>query len=254
MMSRDVGKIIGKGGEKIKNIRSESGANVNVQSQVPNTVHRVAQVRGGIEGVTKAIKMIADLLSTEKPMVTLLVESKNLGPVIGKGGETISRIRQDTQATINIASECIGNSSQKEVRISGDATAFAQAIESVVMHLSEGTTPVRFPYIPHAAGMLSQDQYQMMPSLFTNIGRRGQDKVEPPCHGFKIETTITIPKNIVGKIIGRGGARINSVRRNSGATIVLNSEADEDTRKITISGSAHSINMACMMIEALAGR
>merc|ERR1719245_1901117 len=70
----------------------------------------------------------------------------------------------------------------------------------------------------------------------------------------RIETTMWVPKEVIGQIIGRGGASIKAVRMQSTANIFVDAGEDGDEspeRKITIKGSRESIAMACMMIENL---
>jgi len=256
LRNRDVGQVIGKGGVKVKAIRAASGAFVNIVSLIPNTFERIIEVQGEVEDVTEAIKMIANALSEDRPYITILAERRNLGAVIGKGGETINQIRDETQAVIDIEKECIGNSSQKEIKIRGEPEPVAQAIEAIVMLLSEGKNPVRMAYVPLPAGMAAQADYNMMPPRYRG-GRggtwsRGPDDIaQGP---VRVETVIWVPRRKLGKIIGKGGSHINMVRKRSGATIILSEGSDDDNRKLTITGSRSSMGLACEMFESLARR
>lgn len=278
LMNRDVGQIIGKGGQNINSIRQESGARVNVQNLIPNAFERIADINGGVQQVSQAVQMIATSLSEEQPTITLLAESRNLGPVIGKGGSVINQIRKDTQANVHISKECIGGSSQKEIRISGYSEGVLQAIDSVVKLLAEGTSHVRSAYVPGAGenfgppmmgmggrggrggrggfnrpmfgggGMGGGMQYQGGPD-----GRQGMNQGPPS--GLHIETNITVPKEMIGKIIGKGGSSINTIRQQSGASVVVApGEDDSPERKITITGDRQAMDIACSMIETLTRR
>jgi len=270
LMNREVGQVIGKGGNNIKGIREESGARVNVQNLIPNAFERIADVTGGVEQVSQAVQMIASSLSQDQPYITLLAESRNLGPVIGKGGSTINQIRNDTRADVNIAKECKGGSSQKEIRISGTSDAVLQAVDAIIKLLAEGTSPVRVPYVPHGGGgnfgppMMGMGRRGGGGGGFNRppmYGDRGmpyqggpdsrQGKVPPS--GLHIETNVTVPREMIGKIIGRGGSNINTIRNQSGATLVVApGEDDIPDRKITITGSRQAMDIACSMIEELA--
>jgi len=287
LMNREVGQVIGKGGENIKAIRNESGARVNVQNLIPNAFERIADVTGGVEQVSQAVQMIATSLSESAPCITLLAESRNLGPVIGKGGSTINQIRNDTRANVSISKECKGNSSQKEIRISGNPEGVFQAIDSVVKLLAEGTSHVRVPYVPHGGGSFGPPMMGMGGKGMGGRGGRGgynrgggfnrpmygnggrpypsgpyqsgpdsrQGLAQLPPSGLHIETNVLVPKEMVGKIIGRGGSNINTIRNQSGATIVVApGEDDQPERKITITGDRQAMDIACSMIETLASR
>merc|ERR1719233_2814262 len=49
---------------------------------------------------------------------------------------------------IFITKECIGNSTQKEIQISGDYESVTKAVETVVSHLADARNPTRIPYVP----------------------------------------------------------------------------------------------------------
>lgn len=266
--NRDVGQIIGKGGAKIKAIRAASSAFVNIVSLIPNTDERIIEVQGDVEDVVEAIQLIANALNEDKPFITILAERRNLGAVIGKGGETINHIREETKALIDIEKECIGNSSQKEIRIRGDAEPVNQAIDSIVQKLAEGKNPVRMAYVPLPADMVAQADYNRRGPRYGYGGGKGfggrglrgrggswsQSQYDGPPSPLRVETVVWVPKRTIGKIVGKGGSFINMVRARSGATIVLAEVDDQDTRKITITGSRNQMNLACDMFDSLARR
>jgi len=281
LMNKDVGYIMGKGGEKIKAIRAESGARVNIGSLIPNSPERIGDVTGSIEEVSVALQMIATSISEDHPSITLLAESMNLGAVIGKGGATINKIRTESQANVDIARECLGDSSQKDIRIEGDTQAVSQAIHSIVTNLADGTSEVRVPYQPHGGraynrpmgrrggrgdrvqeygGRVGRGGIFNRPLIFQERGMQFQDRPyrnqsrgRPSSSGLRIETLVYVAKDLIGKIIGRGGSNINTIRRESGATIAIATEENnQPERKITITGGTESMGIACSMIEDLA--
>ncbi|ETO31760.1 hypothetical protein RFI_05355, partial [Reticulomyxa filosa] len=82
--------------------------------------------------------------------ITLLVEEKNIGFLIGKGGEGINHIRKVTGANIAISSQVLRNSSEKTVDITGTKETTNAAIAFVIHRLLEnsGYNPTRLPYDP----------------------------------------------------------------------------------------------------------
>jgi len=265
-----MGQVIGKGGETIKSIREESGASVYTSKLLQNVGVRTATLSGTIEHVCTAIRMIIDLVAKDNPAVTLLAEYKNLGGLIGKKGANIKQVREESGARIFITKECIGNSTQKEIQISGDYESVTKAIETVVSYLAEARNPTRIPYVPgellapiggvlptFSAVATGAGRFnQMLGGGSANQGMGFQDQVMTSgvpsvC---RIETTMWVPKEVIGQIIGRGGASIKAVRMQSSANIFVDAGEDGDEspeRKITIKGSREAISMACMMIENL---
>jgi len=260
LQSNFMGQVIGKGGETIKSIRAESGASIYTSKFMENIGERTAKVSGTVEQVCIAIRMIIDIVAKDNPAITLLGEYRNLGALIGKQGVNIKQIREESGAKIFITKECIGNSTQKEIQISGEYECVTQAIETIVGYLAEARNPTRIPYVPgnilSVGGMLGGggrfNQLLVGGAGGMNQGMGFQDQGPSVC---RIETTMWVPKEVIGQIIGRGGANIKDVRMRSSANVYVDAGEDDDEspeRKITIKGPREAINIACSMIENLA--
>jgi len=248
--SNEMGRVIGKGGETIEGIRAKSGATMHTSKLIQNVGVRTARVGGTIEQVCAAIKLVISTISEEHPSITLLAEHRSLGSLIGKQGVNIRELRESTGAKIYIPKDCIGNSTQKEIQISGDWEAVNEALEKVVCHLAESTNATRIPYVPGNVGghPLGSLVGAISPRIISGISNSGAQSV------CRIETTMWVPKAVIGQIIGRGGANIKTVRLQSTANVNIdNGEDDDDSseRKITIKGSRQAIDTACLMIENL---
>ncbi|GMT26791.1 hypothetical protein PFISCL1PPCAC_18088, partial [Pristionchus fissidentatus] len=92
------------------------------------------------------------------------------------------------------------------------------------------------------------------PPMGGNFGGGGAGG--PPA---SITTQVTIPSELGGTIIGRGGERINRIREESGAHIVLEPHTGAEERIITISGSQTQIHAAQYLLQtcvrsSIAGR
>jgi len=282
--TQNLGAVIGKGGANINNIREESGALVHTSKMIQGTPERTAKIVGSVDQVSTAIKMIIDAVCRDNPMISLLAEYKNCGMVIGKQGVTIKKIQEDTGANIHVSKECIGNSTQKEITISGEFDAVSNAIDAVVMHLAEGNHPTRIAYVPggfggfpNPGGVLSNPAAGaggwVLPSTaqaggpfhpgqrarFGGAGLWGMPMGSGSRGGagasvMRMEMTVWVPKEYIGKIIGRAGSTIKTVREESTAHVYVHKgEDNEDSseRKITIKGNRKSIDIACSMLETL---
>jgi len=275
--SQNIGPVIGKGGENINNIREESGAVVHTSKFVQGVNERTAKIVGSVEEVSTAIKMIIDALCKDNPMINLLAEYKNCGNLIGKQGVTIKQLREKTGANIHVSKECVGNSSQKEITVNGDYDAVSQAIDAVVMHLAQGNNPTRMAYVPGGLGGYPN----LGPGpVFSSPAPSGRGWVLPPAarggrpfarqggpqgmpqgggagagaSPIRMEMTLWVPEDLIGKVIGRAGNTIRTVREESSAHVYVHKGEDNDDsseRKITIKGNMKSIGMACSMVETL---
>jgi len=279
--SQSLGALIGKGGSNINNIREESGAVVHTSKFIQGTLERTAKVVGSVDQVSTAIKMIIDAVCRDNPMINLLAEYKNCGNVIGKQGVTIKQIQEETGANIHVSKECMGNSTQKEITVNGEFDAVSKAIDAIVMHLAEVNNPTRIAYVPGGFGgfpnmgaVLSSPSrgwvlpsaaqgggpfHPGQPALFGGPGHRGMPMGSGSRGGagasvMRMEMTVWVPEEHIGKIIGRAGSTIKSVREESTAHVYVHKgEDNEDSseRKITIKGNRKSIDIACAMLENL---
>lgn len=263
LQNQDLGSVIGKGGANINKIREESGAVVHTSKFVEGTHERTVKIVGSGEQVSTAIKMIIDEVCKDYPMITLLAEYKNCGNLIGKKGIRIKEIREKTGANIHVSKECIGNSTQKEISVKGDYDAVIEAIDAVVKHLGEGNNPTRMAYVPGGVGGITNlaagfsnpatgGRGWVLPSVGRPLGAGATQRegVSP----IRMEMTLWVPKEVIGKIIGRAGATIRTVREQSTAHVFVHKDEENEEsaeRKITIKGSRKAIDMACTMLEAL---
>jgi len=171
MNGKEVGSIIGKGGEIINNIREESGAKIHISDgSVPE---RIVTVTGSTDAIYKSFSMICKKFEDDgpakeeggsgggssssssngvpRPPVTLrlIVPASQCGSLIGKGGSKIKEIREVTGASIQVASEMLPNSTERAVTISGSSKAITQCIYNICCVMLEsppkGTT---IPYTP----------------------------------------------------------------------------------------------------------
>uniref|UniRef100_A0A0K8WKH9 K Homology domain-containing protein n=2 Tax=Bactrocera latifrons TaxID=174628 RepID=A0A0K8WKH9_BACLA len=72
----------------------------------------------------------------------------------------------------------------------------------------------------------------------------------PNGHDPKNSTQVTIPKDLAGAIIGKGGGRIRRIRNESGAYITIDEPLPGSTdRIITISGNPKQIQMAQYLLQ-----
>jgi len=271
--SNAIGQVIGKGGETIKSIKAESGASLYTSKFMKDVGVRTVKVSGTIEQVCTGIRMIIDIIAKDNPAVTMLVEYRNLGALIGKQGANIKQLREESGARIFISKECIGVSTQKEVQISGDYESVTKAVETVVTYLADARTPTGIPYVPGdtqgAIGGMHKPPFSSLAlggggrfnqllggggGVNQGLGFQDQGVTGGLPPGCRIETTMYVPKEVIGQIIGRGGENIKAVRMRSSAQIFVDADGDGDEsqeRKIVIKGQLEAINMACMMIKDL---
>lgn len=117
-----IGLVIGKGGENIKRIQNETGATVRVD---PNTIdekgNKICTITGTKQAVDEAHSQVANVIenaaTNKRPRMQveggeqyrMKIPASRTGAIIGKGGETIKQIKQQSGCDIELdksAKEC----------------------------------------------------------------------------------------------------------------------------------------------------
>ncbi|XP_067372547.1 poly(rC)-binding protein 3 isoform X7 [Channa argus] len=205
--------------------------------------------------------------------IRLLMHGKEVGSIIGKKGETVKKMREESGARINISE---GNCPERIVTITGPTDTIFKAFAMIAYKFEESppkgatipyrpkpaSTPVIFSggqaytiqgqyAIPHPDQLTKLHQLAMQQTPFTPLGQTtpafpGLD-TSPPASTHEL----TIPNDLIGCIIGRQGTKINEIRQMSGAQIkIANAMEGSSERQITITGTPANISLAQYLINA----
>uniref|UniRef100_A0A3P8R5Z0 K Homology domain-containing protein n=1 Tax=Astatotilapia calliptera TaxID=8154 RepID=A0A3P8R5Z0_ASTCA len=207
----------------------------------------------------------------------LLMHGKEVGSIIGKKGETVKRIREESSARVNISE---GSCPERIITITGSTDSVFRAFTMITYKLEEDLTalvangtisskpPVTLRLVIPASqcGSLigkggakikeiresTGAQIQVAGDLLPNSTERGvtisgnQDSVIQ-C----VKLICTVILELIGSIIGRQGTKINEIRQVSGAQIKIGSQLDGTSdRHVTITGTPVSINLAQYLITS----
>jgi len=250
ILSQDAGGIIGREGRNIRQMRDESGANINITAGTG--VERILNIKGNSEQVKSAVQMTAEKLqeiasngnSDSVPPVTmrLLVPNSQCGPLIGKGGQRIKEIREASGATITIPSETLPGSSERSVTLAGSPQSLGTCVSKIYEVFEE--FPARqnnVQYFPHMYGRsMGPTQVSVMSGQLSlqGLSRRSEQRVR-------------LPSNVIGSLIGKGGCHINEIRQFSGATVQIE-ENKKDSRMsdVVMAGTPEAVSCATFLINA----
>ncbi|GJQ78321.1 hypothetical protein Trydic_g22157 [Trypoxylus dichotomus] len=117
------GAIIGKGGETIAQLQKDTGARLKMSKShdfYPGTTERVCLITGNVDAILKALDFIMEkirekpdlgkpLVESENKMqdrdkqVKILVPNSTAGMIIGKAGNYIKQIKEDSGAYVQIS-------------------------------------------------------------------------------------------------------------------------------------------------------
>ncbi|KAH6633531.1 poly-binding protein 4 [Boeremia exigua] len=207
-----MGTIIGRQGLKIKQIQDASGVRMVAQKEMlPQSTERIVEVQGSPSGIEKAIWEIGKCLIDD--------HERGYGTVLYNPA-----VRVQPGAgplTTNNGGATTGLSSGRSYNRTGHGADFSDSPPSTFQRRS---------------------------------GSDAANRPPPPTHtedGEELQTqNISIPSDMVGCIIGRGGSKISEIRKTSGARISIAKAPHDDTgeRMFTITGSASANEKALYLL------
>uniref|UniRef100_A0A1I7VKM8 Heterogeneous nuclear ribonucleoprotein K n=1 Tax=Loa loa TaxID=7209 RepID=A0A1I7VKM8_LOALO len=213
----------------------------------------------------------------------VLVHESHAGAVIGRGGSRIKELREKTGAQLKVFSRCAPQSTERIVLLNGEVEKIIDCINIIIDVLKE--IPIKGPVRPYDPMYYDPDiisdygGYVPDRNFISRVGRGrdygfggsvipsrypgrddrysgmrdmiGRYSPIPAMQTTQVETTdVTIPDELGGAIIGKGGSRINRVREESGAQIEVEPHRDNGgDRIITISGTREQIQAAQYLLQ-----
>lgn len=224
------GSLIGKGGSKIKEIREVTMASIQVASDMlPNSTERAVTITGTSDAITQSIYHICQVMLESPPKgatIPYRPKPQVTAPVILAGGQTYT-IQGNYAVPTHSEMGKMGGSP-----LAGLAALGLGGLNSAS---TGGLNPA-------ALAALAGSQ------LRTNTpNSRNQPQVSQQTH------EMTVPNDLIGCIIGKGGTKIAEIRQISGAMIRISNceerEGGSTDRTITISGSTDSVQLAQYLIN-----
>jgi len=146
----EAARLIGSRGATVTNLRQEfRGITLKIGDKVPGVDEQVTEVKGPTVGVLELLMKIAEIIveprGTDDPLLTFLVH--NTGGLIGTRGKRVTKIREESGATVKIADGKLGMSSQSAVTVSGKIESVEKATKRIIEFVSE-CEPVDIVYSP----------------------------------------------------------------------------------------------------------
>ncbi|XP_066548245.1 far upstream element-binding protein 1 isoform X6 [Amia ocellicauda] len=256
------GLVIGKGGETIKQLQERAGVKmVMIQEGPQNTgADKPLRISGEPFKVQQAKEMVMELIRDQggfreqrneygsrmggsdcsldvSESLDVPVPRFAVGIVIGRNGEMIKKIQNDTGVRIQFKPDD-GSTPERIAQIMGPPDRSQHAAEIITDLLR--SVQAGGPPGPGGRGR----------------GRgQGNWNMGPP--GGLQEFSFTVPTMKTGLIIGKGGETIKSISQQSGARIELQRNpppnADPSLKMFTIRGSHQQIDYARQLVEEKIG-
>jgi len=217
------GSLIGKGGSKIKEVREVTGASIQVASEMlPNSTERAVTVSGSSEAVIQCIYHICIIMSESPPKGMTVpyspLKSVSMGGL--PGAATMPAIFQPSQAVMQTPAV--------------SPAQFGRVGPGMPLNAINGSNVFGNGIFTPAALAMLAGQVRAPQSQQTH--------------------EMTIPNELIGCIIGKGGSKVAEIRQLSGAMIRISNSEDRDApanldRIITITGNSESVALAQYLIS-----
>ncbi|PHH76488.1 hypothetical protein CDD82_3965 [Ophiocordyceps australis] len=264
-----VGLIIGRQGENLRRIESESNCRVQFlaatdggpfrQCRISGPRQRRAEVKAAIDRIIEdsgmgPLNRVPDKsrdtnragtagLRDGEDHIQIMVPDRTVGLIIGRGGETIRDLQERSGCHINIVGESKSVNGLRPVNLIGTVEATSRA-KDFIMEIVDSDTRGDGPAGKKAVATVTVgggiSGHADIPSSVREAG--GNDK---------INDAIYVPSDAVGMIIGRGGETIREMQNATGCKINVaqSSGPGEVQREIALIGARDSIARAKMAIE-----
>lgn len=207
------------------------------------------------------------------PAIRLLISHNQMGTIIGRQGLKIKQIQDGSGVRMVAQKEMLPQSTERIVEVQGTPEGVQKAVWEICKCLVDDEqrgygTVLYSPSVRVQGGGVEGMGYAP-PRSFNRTGngadftrgtgsyapRRstGQDGGPPPVveDGEDIQTqNISIPADMVGCIIGRGGTKISEIRKSSGARISIAKAPHDETgeRMFTITGGPSANEKALYLL------
>ena len=266
-----VGLVIGKGGENIQKMQSQTGVHVQIakeQDMRPGETLRSIILKGPPDAVAECKRMIDDIISSRQqnppsgggggggygaPKVHVVrdldqafilkvsVPNDKVGVIIGKQGMTIRGIQERCRAQIQIPSTADeDNPNVRTLCIGGDTK---EAVDAAQAEIS-----------------MALQQQAMASQMLGNgggsngmPGQNGGGQYSQQPAPATAALYLSVPDDKVGVIIGKGGATIKEIQNRTRVKINIPHTADPGsnppTRTCSITGTPEAQNHARNEIE-----
>uniref|UniRef100_I3LRN5 Poly(rC)-binding protein 4 n=1 Tax=Sus scrofa TaxID=9823 RepID=I3LRN5_PIG len=171
----------------------------------------------------------------------MLMHGKEVGSIIGKKGETVKRIREQSSARITISE---GSCPERITTITGSTAAVFHAVSMIAFKLDE---------VCGAPGLGKQRRWAR-PTHSLPV----QDLCAAPANGGNVSRPpvtlrLVIPASQCGSLIGKAGTKIKEIRETTGAQVQVAGDLlpNSTERAVTVSGVPDAIILCVRQICAV---
>lgn len=232
-----MGSVIGKAGATIQALQAKHGAKiVTVKEMLPNSTERIVSIEGSLPSVDATLQELAKIVSEQDP-------TRLQNHILYQPGSAAS----------NTGMNMMGGGMPG---IGMPVAGFAGMQQGGFQQQQQ-----RGPYGGNRGGNNNNNNRNVSNNHQNNnnmnngvmrdaTGAAASQAVPTPSNPDLRTQNISIPSDMVGCIIGRGGLKINEIRQQSGAKISIAKDAHDESgeRMFTITGSSEALEKALFLL------
>jgi len=279
-----VGLIIGRGGEQITRLQAETGCKIQMAADSQGMPERQCTLTGTPQAIAEAKGNIDRIISNEGAgpprggapnfaaptgaggsMFEMMVPGHKVGLIIGKAGETIKQLQEQSGAKIVIIQDSPEAANEKPLRITGTPENVEAAKALVIDIVNQGDDQERemggFAGRGRGRGRGRGGGFDRGRGA-RGGGRGGYGQPQwggspngaPGGNDFggggQFTDYVAVPSNKCGLIIGKGGETIKSINQQTGAHCEVDRNAPPDARdkNFVIRGTPEQVERAKQLI------
>ncbi|THG04273.1 hypothetical protein TEA_030080 [Camellia sinensis var. sinensis] len=187
----------------------------------------------------------------DKEECRILVPASQAANIIGKSGSTIKRLRSKTRTNIKITAKdasdpthSCGMEFDNFVVVTGEPDAVKRALFAISAIMYKFSPKEEIPrHQWYADAGSTWPVYSSALPVVSGYG--GTSRSE------ELIVRVLCPSDMIGRVIGKGGGSIKSVRQASGARIEVDDKADRDECIISITSTESMDDMKSIAVEAV---
>lgn len=216
-----MGSVIGKAGATIQALQAKHSSKIiTVKEMLPNSTERIVSVEGTLASVDATVEELVKIISEQdSTRLTnhILYQPGSSAAGTGVGGQGFSGGYQSNNRNFGSFGNNNQNGGNRRYNNQNNSSNNANADDAV---------------------------------RTTSGGAHTSSAVPTPSNPDLRTQNISIPADMVGCIIGRGGSKINEIRSQSGAKISIAKDAHDESgeRMFTITGPSDSLEKALYML------
>ena len=266
-----MGALIGRKGENIRKLQSASSSDIVVDHHVKSSDERVIRI-SSVDGLIATVENLCGLQTnsladgSDDPMFTeeeelscdarLLLDTSQVGFVVGKSGASIKAIVEETGAHVRIMPRgelppcaCV---SDELVQITGSVSGVSAACRKIGAMMEEHPPKRRGTQRPINLAQACRGHLQYLPKSSSYSRHDAFDYAGPSSVTMETIFRMLAPANMAGNIIGKGGCHISKIRQETGSRIKMYGSADDvEERLVCVFSSEDPNQRYCAAQDAL---